>query len=175
MATYVCVAHTTHRPLGMKTVCFLEDVSLKRSARPLFSADVDSPLLTSFPLPYFQNTGSSDTNPSTFPSPSPLPIRHLHIVGTSTAPPPPPLPPRRHPATLHSAAIDHPSSLKNKQQQSVDSPLLSSPPKKVGDVQMGEKQQWSNEHRKCLLETCIDKINTVGRKGLSLHKDSWNN
>ncbi|KAJ0469029.1 putative Myb/SANT-like domain-containing protein [Helianthus annuus] len=40
---------------------------------------------------------------------------------------------------------------------------------------MGEKQQWSNEHLKCLLETCIEEINTVGRKGLSLHKDSWNN
>ncbi|XP_022007256.1 L10-interacting MYB domain-containing protein isoform X1 [Helianthus annuus] len=39
---------------------------------------------------------------------------------------------------------------------------------------MGEKQQWSNDHLKCLLETCIEEINTVGRKGLSLHKDSWN-
>ncbi|KAF5808869.1 putative Myb/SANT-like domain-containing protein [Helianthus annuus] len=40
--------------------------------------------------------------------------------------------------------------------------------------EMGEKQQWSNDHLKCLLETCIEEINTVGRKGLSLHKDSWN-
>ncbi|KAJ0428921.1 hypothetical protein HanRHA438_Chr17g0809471 [Helianthus annuus] len=39
---------------------------------------------------------------------------------------------------------------------------------------MGEKQQWSNDHLKCLLETCIEEIHTVGRKGLSLHKDSWN-
>ncbi|KAD6795991.1 hypothetical protein E3N88_06887 [Mikania micrantha] len=39
---------------------------------------------------------------------------------------------------------------------------------------MGEKQQWSNEHIKCLLETCIEEINNVGKKGLSLHKDSWN-
>ncbi|KAJ0937563.1 hypothetical protein HanRHA438_Chr03g0143511 [Helianthus annuus] len=23
-------------------------------------------------------------------------------------------------------------------------------------LQMGEKQQWSNEHLKCLLETCIE-------------------
>ncbi|KAD5960663.1 hypothetical protein E3N88_12135 [Mikania micrantha] len=38
---------------------------------------------------------------------------------------------------------------------------------------MGEKQQWSNEHIKCLLETCIEEINSVGKKGLSLHKDSW--
>ncbi|KAJ0715472.1 putative Myb/SANT-like domain-containing protein [Helianthus annuus] len=38
---------------------------------------------------------------------------------------------------------------------------------------MGEKQQWSNDYLKCLLETCIEEINTVGRKGLSLHKDSW--
>ncbi|KAE8704459.1 hypothetical protein F3Y22_tig00110450pilonHSYRG00153 [Hibiscus syriacus] len=38
---------------------------------------------------------------------------------------------------------------------------------------MGEKQQWSNEHLKCLLETCIEEINNVGRKGLSLHKESW--
>ncbi|KAJ0820616.1 putative Myb/SANT-like domain-containing protein [Helianthus annuus] len=40
--------------------------------------------------------------------------------------------------------------------------------------EMGEKQQWSNDHLKCLLETCIEEIHTVGRKGLSLHKDSWN-
>ncbi|KAD3066764.1 hypothetical protein E3N88_34644 [Mikania micrantha] len=39
---------------------------------------------------------------------------------------------------------------------------------------MGEKQKWSNEHIKCLLETCIEEINNVGKKGLSLHKDSWN-
>ncbi|KAD2392996.1 hypothetical protein R6Q59_029584 [Mikania micrantha] len=39
---------------------------------------------------------------------------------------------------------------------------------------MGEKQQWSNEHIKCLLETCIEEINNVGKKGLSLHKDLWN-
>ncbi|KAD5960889.1 hypothetical protein E3N88_12361 [Mikania micrantha] len=39
---------------------------------------------------------------------------------------------------------------------------------------MGEKQQWSNEHIKCLLETCIEEINNVGKKGLSLNKDSWN-
>ncbi|VFQ77160.1 unnamed protein product [Cuscuta campestris] len=39
---------------------------------------------------------------------------------------------------------------------------------------MGEKQQWSNEQIKCLLETCIEEVNTLGRKGLSLHKESWN-
>ncbi|KAL8223927.1 hypothetical protein R6Q57_019402 [Mikania cordata] len=39
---------------------------------------------------------------------------------------------------------------------------------------MGEKKQWSNEHIKCLLETCIEEINNVGKKGLSLHNDSWN-
>ncbi|KAL8228098.1 hypothetical protein R6Q57_015682 [Mikania cordata] len=39
---------------------------------------------------------------------------------------------------------------------------------------MGEKHQWSNEQIKCLLETCIDEINSVGKRGLSLHKDSWN-
>ncbi|KAK9048359.1 hypothetical protein SSX86_032678 [Deinandra increscens subsp. villosa] len=38
---------------------------------------------------------------------------------------------------------------------------------------MGDKQQWTNDQLKCLLETCIEEINTVGRKGLSLHKDSW--
>ncbi|XP_076881141.1 uncharacterized protein LOC143529183 [Bidens hawaiensis] len=40
---------------------------------------------------------------------------------------------------------------------------------------MGEKQQWSNEHLKCLLDTSIEEVNKVGRKGLSLQKDSWNN
>ncbi|XP_076951113.1 L10-interacting MYB domain-containing protein-like [Bidens hawaiensis] len=40
---------------------------------------------------------------------------------------------------------------------------------------MGEKQQWSNAHLKCLLETSIEEVNKVGRKGLSLQKDSWNN
>ncbi|KAK1421417.1 hypothetical protein QVD17_23733 [Tagetes erecta] len=39
---------------------------------------------------------------------------------------------------------------------------------------MGEKHQWLSEHLKCLLETCIEEVNTVGKKGLSLHKDSWN-
>ncbi|XP_076920118.1 uncharacterized protein LOC143581164 [Bidens hawaiensis] len=39
---------------------------------------------------------------------------------------------------------------------------------------MGERQYWSNEHLKCLLETCIEEINIVGKKGLSLQKDSWN-
>ncbi|KAD4889271.1 hypothetical protein E3N88_21344 [Mikania micrantha] len=39
---------------------------------------------------------------------------------------------------------------------------------------MGEKHQWSNEEIKCLLETCIEEINNVGKRGLSLHKDSWN-
>ena len=39
---------------------------------------------------------------------------------------------------------------------------------------MGEKHQWSNDQIKCLLETCIEEVNTIGRKGLSLHKDSWN-
>ncbi|KAK9075702.1 hypothetical protein SSX86_004031 [Deinandra increscens subsp. villosa] len=38
---------------------------------------------------------------------------------------------------------------------------------------MGEKQQWSNDRLKCLLETCIEEVTTMGRKGLSLHKDSW--
>ena len=38
---------------------------------------------------------------------------------------------------------------------------------------MVEKQHWSNEQIKCLSETCIKEKNTVGRKGLSLHKDSW--
>ena len=38
---------------------------------------------------------------------------------------------------------------------------------------MGEKQQWSSEQIKCLLETCIEEVNTVGRKGLSLQKESW--
>ncbi|XP_076939611.1 L10-interacting MYB domain-containing protein-like [Bidens hawaiensis] len=40
---------------------------------------------------------------------------------------------------------------------------------------MGEKQQWSNKQIKCLLETCIEEINTVGKNGLSLHRDSWAN
>ncbi|CAI9273387.1 unnamed protein product [Lactuca saligna] len=39
---------------------------------------------------------------------------------------------------------------------------------------MGGKQHWSNQQLKCLLETCIEEVNKVGRKGLSLHKDSWN-
>ncbi|XP_076941276.1 L10-interacting MYB domain-containing protein-like [Bidens hawaiensis] len=38
---------------------------------------------------------------------------------------------------------------------------------------MGEKQQWSIEYLKCLLETCIEEINTVGKKRLTFHKDSW--
>ncbi|CAI9279550.1 unnamed protein product [Lactuca saligna] len=38
---------------------------------------------------------------------------------------------------------------------------------------MGEKQQWINEHLKCLLDTCIEEVESVGRKGLSLQKDSW--
>ncbi|CAI9278672.1 unnamed protein product [Lactuca saligna] len=38
---------------------------------------------------------------------------------------------------------------------------------------MGEKQQWTNEHLKCLLDTCIEEVESVGRKGLSLQKDSW--
>ncbi|XP_035839140.1 uncharacterized protein LOC110916478 isoform X2 [Helianthus annuus] len=33
---------------------------------------------------------------------------------------------------------------------------------------MGEKQQWSNEHLKCLLETCIEEINTGHPKAASL-------
>ncbi|KAL8249848.1 hypothetical protein R6Q59_006716 [Mikania micrantha] len=39
---------------------------------------------------------------------------------------------------------------------------------------MGEKQKWSNEHIKCLLETCIEEIHSVGKKRSSLQKDSWN-
>ena len=39
---------------------------------------------------------------------------------------------------------------------------------------MGEKHQWTNDQIKCLLESCIEEVNTLGRKGLSLHKDSWN-
>ncbi|CAI9262243.1 unnamed protein product [Lactuca saligna] len=38
---------------------------------------------------------------------------------------------------------------------------------------MGEKQQWTNEHLKFLLDTCIEEVESVGRKGLSLQKDSW--
>ncbi|CAI9282448.1 unnamed protein product [Lactuca saligna] len=38
---------------------------------------------------------------------------------------------------------------------------------------MGEKQQWINEHLKCLLDICIEEVESVGRKGLSLQKDSW--
>ncbi|CAI9278819.1 unnamed protein product [Lactuca saligna] len=37
----------------------------------------------------------------------------------------------------------------------------------------GRKQQWTNEHLKCLLDTCIEEVESVGRKGLSLQKDSW--
>ena len=40
-------------------------------------------------------------------------------------------------------------------------------------LEMGEKQQWTNEHLKCLLDTCIEEVESVGRKGLSLQKDSW--
>ncbi|CAI9284837.1 unnamed protein product [Lactuca saligna] len=39
--------------------------------------------------------------------------------------------------------------------------------------EMGEKQQWTNEHLKCLLDTCTEEVESVGRKGLSLQKDSW--
>ncbi|XP_021999537.1 uncharacterized protein LOC110896601 [Helianthus annuus] len=38
---------------------------------------------------------------------------------------------------------------------------------------MGDKHVWSNDQLKCLLETCIEEVNKVGRKGLSLHKESW--
>lgn len=38
---------------------------------------------------------------------------------------------------------------------------------------MGEKIQWSYEQLKCLLDTCIEEVNKVGRKGLSMHKESW--
>ncbi|KAL4579475.1 hypothetical protein LXL04_015623 [Taraxacum kok-saghyz] len=38
---------------------------------------------------------------------------------------------------------------------------------------MGDKITWSQEQLKCLLETCIEEVNKVGRKGLSMHKDSW--
>ena len=31
----------------------------------------------------------------------------------------------------------------------------------------------TNELTKCLLQTCIKEVQTVGRKGLSLHKQSW--
>ncbi|CAI9286883.1 unnamed protein product [Lactuca saligna] len=40
-------------------------------------------------------------------------------------------------------------------------------------LEMGEKQQWTNEHLKCLLDTCIEEVESVGRKGLSLQNDSW--
>ncbi|CAI9301527.1 unnamed protein product [Lactuca saligna] len=40
-------------------------------------------------------------------------------------------------------------------------------------TEMGEKQQWTNEHLKCLLDTCIEEVESVGRKRLSLQKDSW--
>lgn len=39
---------------------------------------------------------------------------------------------------------------------------------------MGEKHQWTNEQLKCLLDMCIEEVTRVGRKGLSLHKESWN-
>lgn len=38
---------------------------------------------------------------------------------------------------------------------------------------MGEKHSWTDEQIKCLLETAIHEISTFGKKGLSLHKDSW--
>ncbi|CAI9269050.1 unnamed protein product [Lactuca saligna] len=38
---------------------------------------------------------------------------------------------------------------------------------------MGEKQQWTNKHLKCLLDSCIEEVKSVGRKGLSLQKVSW--
>ncbi|CAI9262543.1 unnamed protein product [Lactuca saligna] len=38
---------------------------------------------------------------------------------------------------------------------------------------MGDKHTWTNEQTKCLLLTCIEEVQTVGRKGLSLHKQSW--
>ncbi|KAJ0753504.1 putative Myb/SANT-like domain-containing protein [Helianthus annuus] len=38
---------------------------------------------------------------------------------------------------------------------------------------MGDKHVWSNDQLKCFLETCIEDVNKVGRKGLSLHKESW--
>ncbi|CAI9292019.1 unnamed protein product [Lactuca saligna] len=38
---------------------------------------------------------------------------------------------------------------------------------------MGDKLQWSNEQVKCLLDTCIDEVNRIGRKGGSMHKESW--
>ncbi|CAI9261977.1 unnamed protein product [Lactuca saligna] len=38
---------------------------------------------------------------------------------------------------------------------------------------MGDKHTWTNEQTKCLLQTCIEEVQTVGRKGLSLHKQSW--
>ena len=40
-------------------------------------------------------------------------------------------------------------------------------------LEMTEKKQWTNEHLKCLLDTCIEEVKSVGRKGLSLQKDSW--
>ncbi|CAI9285853.1 unnamed protein product [Lactuca saligna] len=38
---------------------------------------------------------------------------------------------------------------------------------------MGDKHQWTNEQLKCLVDTCIEEVESVGRKGLSLQKDSW--
>ena len=36
-----------------------------------------------------------------------------------------------------------------------------------------QRVKWSAEATKCFLDTCIEERNKIGRKGLSLHKDSW--
>ncbi|XP_052627072.1 uncharacterized protein LOC128133608 [Lactuca sativa] len=39
---------------------------------------------------------------------------------------------------------------------------------------MADKPTWTNDQTKFLLNTCIEEVQNVGRKGLSLHKNSWN-
>ncbi|CAI9295006.1 unnamed protein product [Lactuca saligna] len=39
---------------------------------------------------------------------------------------------------------------------------------------MTDKHTWTNEQTEFLLNTCIEELQNVGRKGLSLHKHSWN-
>ncbi|KAK1421454.1 hypothetical protein QVD17_23798 [Tagetes erecta] len=47
-SSYVCAAQTTRRHCHLQTVCFFEDVSLKRSTQPLPGVDLDQPLLRFF-------------------------------------------------------------------------------------------------------------------------------
>ncbi|KAK1409522.1 hypothetical protein QVD17_36048 [Tagetes erecta] len=109
---------TLHKPCAdivVQTVCFLEDVSLKKSARPLSGIDLDQPLLRSSKV---CRGGLNNITLYHHPlSTTTIPVYHT----TTHHCPPPPL-------TVHHHHHHPPLSLSTTIQYSQPSPLSTTPP-----------------------------------------------